>query len=57
MEDVEKQAVVARGRGDVARAERKALRGAEVGRVLESILSVLGAAIVSLVEEWRVDEG
>lgn len=57
IEDVEKQAVVARGLDDTAPDESHALGEIVVGRTLESIVSDLGAAIVDLVKKWRVKEG
>lgn len=59
MVEVEKQAVVvAMGKGecDAGREERSAVYGMAVGRALESIVSVLGAAMVELMKEWRVNQ-
>lgn len=46
IDDVEKLAVAARGVGSVARDEMYALREAELGLALESIVSDLGAAMM-----------
>lgn len=51
-EDVENRAVAV-GEGAAVRERMKVFNGAEIGRALESTLSDLGAAIMSLVVERR----